>query len=52
MTRLYAVSKLILGLILLGVIAAGSMRISAGPTPKKIRLIYTDDMMGNVKPCG
>lgn len=42
--------KLVIGLVVL--VAICGMSIYAVETPKKIRILYTDDMMGNWKPCG
>jgi hypothetical protein len=39
-------------LIILAGIGAGAARITAGETPKKIRIIYTNDMRGEWIPCG
>lgn len=44
--------KAICALITLGVIAVFAIRISAGEAPRKLRIIYTNDMMGYLEPCG
>lgn len=44
--------KIALGVALLCAMAIGADRITAGETPKKIRILYTDDMMGYWLPCG
>ena len=47
LTRLGSIGKAVLGVALLVALAIGGViRINAGETPKKIRIIYTDDMMG------
>jgi hypothetical protein len=48
--RIRRMVKLALGLALL--IAVCAMGINAVETPKKIRILYTDDMMGFWQPCG
>lgn len=48
--RIKTTARLTLGLVLLVAICA--MGIYAVESPKKIRILYTDDMMGNWKPCG
>jgi hypothetical protein len=45
-------AKILLGFALLAPMVIGAVRITAGETPKKIRIIYTDDMKGNWIPCG
>lgn len=52
LARLGSVSKAVFAVALLAAIAIGAIRITAAETPKKIRVIYTSDMMGNWKPCG
>ena len=44
--------RAVVGLVLLAAVAIGGVRITAGETPKKIRIIYTDDMLGAWIPCG
>jgi len=48
--RIRTTVKLVVGLVVLVAICAVS--ICAVESPKKIRILYTDDMMGNWKPCG
>ncbi len=48
--RIRTMAKLALGLALLVAICAVS--INAVEAPKKIRILYTDDMMGFWQPCG
>jgi hypothetical protein len=50
--RIRRMAKLGLGLALLTAIAVSGIGINAVQAPKKIRILYTDDMMGNWKPCG
>lgn len=52
MARLGSIGKAVLGVTMLAALAVGGIRINAGETPKKIRIIYTDDMMGYWQPCG
>jgi P pilus assembly chaperone PapD len=40
-----------LAVLLLGSIAA-SVALRAGDVPKKIRVIYTNDTLGYLEPCG
>lgn len=44
--------KVIIGVALLAAIAIGANQITAGETPVKLRVLYTDDMLGNWLPCG
>lgn len=51
-----AINRLVIraavGFVLLAGIAIGAARITAEEPPKKIRIIYTDDMRGEWIPCG
>lgn len=40
------------GLALAAVIAAATVGINASETPKKLRIIYTNDLTGYIEPCG
>lgn len=45
------IARLGLAVLLLGSIAA-SVALRAGDVPKKIRVIYTNDTLGYLEPCG
>lgn len=51
-TRICSLGRAVLGVALLVAVAVGAVRINAGETPKKIRVIYTNDMNGYWQPCG
>ena len=44
--------RVVLGITVLAAVAIGAIGINAVDAPKKIRILYTDDTMGNLKPCG
>ena len=46
-----AIAKLGLAALVIGVIAA-SLGLNAGVAPKRIRVIYTNDTLGYLEPCG
>ena len=46
------VNTTICGLVLAAAIAAVAVGINAAEAPKRIRIIYTGDMLGYVDPCG
>ncbi len=46
------IAKVLAGITLVVAFAVGAARIVAEETPKKIRIIYTDDMRGEWLPCG
>lgn len=50
--RIRSISKVMLGAALLAAVGIGAISTNAGETSKKIRILYTDDMMGFWKPCG
>ena len=50
MTRIRLGNAIICGLVLIAAVAA--VGINAAESPKKIRIIYTGDMLGHVEPCG
>lgn len=52
MSRLASSRLAIVGLALVVAFAAASMRIQAGETTKKVRLIYSNDTLGYLEPCG
>jgi len=39
-------------MLLAGSVVFAALGINAGETPKKIRVIYTNDTLGNLAPCG
>ena len=43
---------LLLGIALIVAIVCAAVGINAGDTTKKIRIIYTNDTLGYVEPCG
>ena len=43
---------LLAGLVFVAAIAVATVGISAGETPKKLRIIYTSDLSGYIEPCG
>lgn len=51
MNRSFLRSVIVFGMLLvLGIVS--SVYIIAGSTPKTIRVIYTNDMVGYIEPCG
>lgn len=50
--RMRLVARIGLGVALLVALAVSGIGLYAVDSPKKIRILYTDDMMGNWKPCG
>ena len=49
--RRFTLAKLGLAALVIGAIAA-SIGLHAGDVPKKIRVIYTNDTLGYLEPCG
>jgi len=41
-----------LGAVLIAAAGFMAVRINAGQAPKSIRIIYTNDLLGNLEPCG
>ena len=39
-------------LALAAVLAGVAVGLVAGETPKSVRVIYTNDLLGNIEPCG
>ena len=52
MTRIGSIAKAVFAVLLLAALAVGGIGTHAGETPTKLRIIYTDDMMGYWQPCG
>lgn len=52
MSRVWSIGRILLGIGLVAAIAVGAIGINAPQAPKKIRILYTDDMMGEWQPCG
>ena len=50
--QIRSISRFTFGLALLAVIAISGVSINAVEAPRKIRILYTDDLMGEWKPCG
>ena len=52
MKRFFHMRLAVCGLIFIVGVVAASIGIHAGVGPKKIRVIYTNDTLGYLDPCG
>jgi hypothetical protein len=51
-SRVWSIGGILLGIGLAAAITVGAIALDAPKAPTKIRIIYTDDMMGEWQPCG